>query len=73
VIIFICAKGMAGDICDDPIAGFMKCIVQRLRDGSGELGKAERLCRDQSRSLSGLGMKFKKAWKLALYFRLSSL
>ena len=28
---------------------------------------------DQSNSLSGLGMKLRKAWKLALYFRLSSL
>lgn len=61
MVIFICAKGMVRDVCDDPKAGFAECFVQRLRDGSGKLRKAERLCGYQSRSLSGLGMKFRKA------------
>jgi hypothetical protein len=71
VVVLFLAEGMTGDVCDNPEREALKGVVQRLRDVGRELGESYWLY--QSKSLSGFGIKLRKAWKLALYFLLSSL
>jgi hypothetical protein len=71
VVVLFLAEGMAGNVCDNPECKTLEGVVQRLRDIGGELGESYWLY--QSKSLSGFGIKLRKAWKLALYFLLSSL
>ena len=71
VVVLFLAEGMTGNVCDNPECKALEGVVQRLRDIGRELGESYWLY--QSKSLSGFGIKLRKAWKLALYFLLSSL
>jgi hypothetical protein len=71
VVVLFLPEGMACYVCYDPETKAPEGVVQRLGDIGGELGESYWL--DQSKSLSGFGIKLRKAWKLALYFLLSSL
>ena len=71
VVVLFLAEGMTGNVCDNPECKALEGVVQRLRDVGRELGESYWLY--QSKSLSGFGIKLRKAWKLALYFLLSSL